>query len=124
MFLILISLTGGGKKIYILKANSQFRSITFYILQNFFFFGLKKERKKKKIHKAPKVTCQKKKYTTSTRVEKRVESAYPHPHFFLLQQQSTFYSNPHRPKFLKYLNQAAETPLTHMDPRNTTAFLI
>ena len=123
MFLILISLTGGGKKKYI---KSKFPISKHYVLHftKFFFFGLKKERKKKKIHKAPKVTCQKKKYTTSTRVEKRVESAYPHPHFFLLQQQSTFYSNPHRPKFLKYLNQAAETPLTHMDPRNTTAFLI
>ena len=122
MFLILISLTGGGKKKYI---KSKFPISKHYVLHfTIIFFGLKKERKKKKIHKAPKVTCQKKKYTTSTRVEKRVESAYPHPHFFLLQQQSTFYSNPHRPKFLKYLNQAAETPLTHMDPRNTTAFLI
>ena len=123
MFLILISLTGGGKKKYI---KSKFPISKHYVLHftKFFFFGLKKERKKKKIHKAPKVTCQKKEYTTSTRVEKRVESAYPHPHFFLLQQQSTFYSNPHRPKFLKYLNRAAETPLTHMDPRNTTAFLI
>lgn len=47
MFLILISLTGGGKKKNILKANSQFRSITFYILQNFFFWFKKRKKEKK-----------------------------------------------------------------------------
>ena len=60
MFLILISLTGGGKKKYI---KSKFPISKHYVLHftKFFFFGLKKERKKKKNPQSSKSDLPKKK---------------------------------------------------------------
>ena len=123
MFLILISLTGGGKKKKYIK--SKFPISKHYVLHfTIFFFWFKKRKKEKKNPQSSKSDLPKKKVHDLHACRKaRGIRISPSP-LFLLQQQSTFYSNPHRPKFLKYLNQSAETPLTHMDPRNTTAFLI